>query len=180
MADTKALRAFAHLGMQVRVLLGVIMKIITTTANEYVAVSDEDYDYLVQFTWFLRYKKYATRWHLKDIPMHHEVADRMGLIYTNIDHKDRDPFNNQRTNLRIATLAQNSANQEVRLHANRTSKYKGVSWDNIHNKWKAQICAKRQKYHLGYFHDEIKAALAYNIGAIKHHKEFAVLNTIED
>jgi len=43
----------------------------------------------------------------------------------------------------------------------RPSKYKGVTWDKHHNKWKAQISDYGYKFHLGYFTNEWKAHLAY-------------------
>jgi len=40
----------------------------------------------------------------------------------------------------------------------------------------AGITADNEKYHLGYFTNEIQAAKAYDNAARKHHGEFASLN----
>lgn len=41
------------------------------------------------------------------------------------------------------------------------SKYKGVSWDNNHNKWRTVRKINGKKQHIGYFTSEIEAAEAY-------------------
>ena len=101
--------------------------------------------------------------------MHLVIAKRMGLV-GRIDHEDTDPLNNQRTNLRVATQAQNNANR--RKHTNSTSEYKGVSWNSEKHKWVVYV----QSSNLGYFDSEIEAALAYDKEAKKRFGEFAYLN----
>jgi len=45
---------------------------------------------------------------------------------------------------------------------NRTSSYRGVSWDSTHKRWQSKICVNKTVTHLGFFSDEKKAAIAYN------------------
>lgn len=54
-----------------------------------------------------------------------------------IDHIDGDPSNNAFSNLRLATLAQNSAN--CRRNRSNTSGVKGVSFNPKTGKWRATI-----------------------------------------
>ena len=42
------------------------------------------------------------------------------------------------------------------------SKYVGVSWVRARNKWVAQIIVKGERIHIGYFNDEVEAALRYD------------------
>lgn len=43
-----------------------------------------------------------------------------------------------------------------------TSKYRGVCWNKQMKKWKTQIQVNKRKKHLGYFTEEIDAAIAYD------------------
>jgi hypothetical protein len=99
------------------------------------------------------------------------------------DHKDRDPFNNQKENLRIATKSQNKANTPKYKRSDSDSKYKGVSLNMRERSkttlWKARIRVNGKLIYLGSFHLEEEAALAYNQAAIKYFGEFACINEIK-
>lgn len=92
-----------------------------------------------------------------------------------VDHIDRDKLNNQRRNLRIITAQQNSLNRPGR---GGTSKFKGVCFIRAKNKWRATICKSGKIILLGYFDNEIEAAVVYNEAAKIHHGQFAFLNPI--
>jgi hypothetical protein len=89
-----------------------------------------------------------------------------------IDHKDRNPLNNRIDNLRLATYQQNSFN--VPSSAGATSKYKGVHWMKLQNKWAASIQFADKQYHIGTFDCEKEAAKAYQELAKELHGEFYV------
>lgn len=93
-----------------------------------------------------------------------------------IDHMDRNPLNNSRSNLRPCTTSQNAMNSPK--IKNCTSVYKGVYWDNQYKKWRVTMRIGKKHTHIGRFNDEIEAALAYNTAAEKEHGEFAYLNVI--
>jgi hypothetical protein len=94
-----------------------------------------------------------------------------------VDHKDRNPLNNCRINLRICIASQNLCN--TTSAKNSTSKYLGVSWSSDSMKWMAQIVKNNKHFYLGRYKIEEDAALAYNKAAIEIHGEFANLNIIE-
>lgn len=94
------------------------------------------------------------------------------------DHKDGNGLNNCRSNLRLATHAQNMRNSQIRR--NNTSGYKGVMWYAKTKKWRARIRFNNQGMDLGDYKDIKDAARAYNEAALKYHGEFACLNVIED
>lgn len=75
-----------------------------------------------------------------------------------IDHIDRNPDNNNFSNLRAVTGAQNKFNQGLR--ADNTSGVKGVSWNKNRNKWVAYGYLNGTRYSLGYFCEKSEAMKA--------------------
>lgn len=90
-----------------------------------------------------------------------------------VDHKDGDGLNNTRSNLRIATMAQNNA---ARPSAPGRSGYRGVIWDSGKRRWRARISENNHDITLGCFADPAEAAAVYDAAARKLHGEFAQVN----
>ena len=88
--------------------------------------------------------------------------------------KNHNELDNRRDNLRRCTPLQNMQNQ--RPHRNGSSAFKGVCWNKKREKWQVQIRWEGHKKHLGYFDNEIEAAMAYDIVAVRYFGEFASLN----
>lgn len=95
-----------------------------------------------------------------------------------IDHKNGNPLDNRRGNLRIATHSQNMCNQRIRV--NNTSGFKGVKLRKgvPFKKWLVRINVNKKEIFVGSFENKIEAAKAYNEAAKKYHGEFAKLNII--
>jgi hypothetical protein len=91
------------------------------------------------------------------------------------DHKNRNPLDNRKHNLRPATSAQNCWNR-ARGRSNRRSKYKGLWMDTRRGYWHVKIIANGVRHNLGAFKNEDDAAQAYNFLAHELHGEFAVFN----
>ncbi len=113
----------------------------------------------------------------KVVRLHRAVMDPPADL--EIDHIDRDPHNNRRSNLRLATRAQNMANLGPQ---GGISGYKGVYWKKESRKnrggWYAQIEHEGKTYGRGTFANVHLAALAYNQMAREMKDEFAYLNDI--
>ena len=109
-----------------------------------------------------QYRAHRVAWYL------HTGQDPARL---QIDHINGDRADNRFENLRIATHKENSRNRK-KLD-NKTSKYKGVYWYKRYHKWKATIGHEGRSIHLGYFHDEYEAHLAYCRAALELQGEFA-------
>jgi hypothetical protein len=90
-----------------------------------------------------------------------------------VDHKDGDTLNNQKSNLRVCSRRENSRNRRKQKPA-ASSKFKGVFRGG--NCYKAQIKIGLTQTHLGYFKFDHEAAEAYDTAARKHFGEFACCN----
>ncbi len=104
--------------------------------------------------------------------LHRVILD--ALPGQQVDHRDGDGLNNQRANLRAATIFQNASNK--RKLEGFTSRFKGVSWSKTNGRWKVQIQHNNKNHHVGYFDDPIQGALAYDAQALSRFGEFACTN----
>ena len=155
-------------------------KQILLTQGKVAIVDDGDYRYLNQWKWLAA--KQGNTWYAhrairidgkqQILSMHRLLMPTTGEAL--IDHIDRDGLNNQRSNLREATVSQNQMNSVS--HANSSSKYKGVSWHKRRKAW--QVNVLRKSY--GYFDSEVEAALEYNKVAPILFGEFARLNIVKE
>ncbi len=159
------------------------MKKIPLTKGKFALVDDEDYDFLMQWKWHINNWGYALRNTMlpnkkrTKLWMHRIVNNTPDGLET--DHINGDALDNQKHNLRAVTRTQNECNKPARK--NKSSKYKGVTWLKALKKWQAKIKIGGTKISLGYFppDQEIQAALAYNVAALKYHGEFAHLNSLD-
>jgi hypothetical protein len=95
------------------------------------------------------------------------------------DHINGDGLDNRRSNLRIATCSQNSANMwkpRRRDGSPTSSRFKGVSWDRSRNKWQSKITVNGLCKNLGRHGSEEEAARAYDAAARASWGPFARLN----
>jgi hypothetical protein len=80
-----------------------------------------------------------------------------------VDHKDGNGLDCRRSNLRVVTHAQNQQNRHQQ--ANRTSKYRGVTYSqtrvrNARAPWVARVKVGGTTHLAGYFWDEAQAGRA--------------------
>lgn len=158
------------------------MKRIILTQGKEALVDDCDYDFLSQWDWHVYIngggnKLYARTWKdSKNTDMHRLLAIRYGFpTELSVDHINGDSLDNQRSNLRPATLTENLLNRGPTCK--NISGFKGVS--PTRNKWRATINVDKKQIFLGSFDTPLKAAKAYNKAAEEHFGEFAWLNPID-
>jgi hypothetical protein len=96
-----------------------------------------------------------------------------------VDHRNGDPLDNRKANLRLATHQQNMFNCGKRSTYKgkpTASIFKGVTWDKTRGRHKAQIAKDGVKHNLGHFMEERSAAMAYDHAALEMFGEFAQTN----
>lgn len=145
------------------------------------AVDDEDYTRLMQYKWYLcgNSKSFSVKrlpWingKTKNIPLANEI---MHNYSTTFDHKDRNPLNNIKANIRECTYSQNNANKEKMYKG--SSIFKGVDFHKVTGKWRARISFRGKTLNLGSYSTDIEAAKVYNDKALEIYGEFAVINKL--
>lgn len=156
---------------------------IELTQGQVALVDVEDYEWLMQWKWHaqqdskVRGSFYADRWsspkdggNKRKIKMHCAIAGVVG-----VDHKNHNPLDNRRNNLRSANARQQAYNR--RISKRNTTGFKGLKVARS-GRYIAGIRVNGKQLHLGTFDTKIEAAMAYNAAAVLHHGEFACLNII--
>lgn len=91
-----------------------------------------------------------------------------------IDHKEGDKLNNQKSNLRFCTTTQN--NRNVGHRKNNTTGYKGVSIEPSTGKFRPNVYKAGVALSFGNYEGIRHAALARDLWAVALYGEFASTN----
>lgn len=111
----------------------------------------DDYDKIKDYCWYENKNGYIVSHNLRLNRIIMDCNDE-NLI---VDHQDRNPKNNRKYNLRIATQDMNCKNTSLR--SDNTSGVKGVYYEKRTNKWVAEIVCNTIKYRLGRFNNKLDA-----------------------
>jgi hypothetical protein len=118
-------------------------------------VDDEDFEELNKYKWFLNNTGYAMHQFWKNNKPKHILMHRYILKQFNkgfiTDHIDRNPLNNQKSNLRICTQSENVFNSPKKKNNKSGSVGVRLRNDILTPKWEAYIMKDRVKHHLGLF-----------------------------
>jgi len=147
------------------------LKIIKDNKGLDIQVDDEDYESLNKYNWNTNNLGYAST----PIMMHRLIMNAPKDLV--VDHIDRNPRNNQKSNLRICTQGENNKNRIC----NRTNKtgYKGVAIDphgGQNSKYRTIIGHKGKQYRFASFPTAKLAALMYDFWATYFQGQYAHTN----
>ena len=137
-------------------------------------VDDIDYLWAQEYNWHLS-NGYVARNQRRGVPgllptdrkavrmfLHREILGlKHGRRDVVVDHIDGDPLINVRSNLRVASYAENAHNRRDRLDG--TSRYRGVSWwtsKGGRGCWRVQCMVDGKRTFVGHFDDEDEAGAA--------------------
>lgn len=157
-----------------------------------ILVDEQDRELVDRNTWTPRRKTkgagrtmtgsapYLVRYERRDgktvqLTLHREilgVTDPLVLV----DHINGDTFDNRRSNLRTVTAEQSRANAGA-MRGSR-SRFRGVSWSEARQLWRARLRCRGVSISLGYFPTEEEAATAWNEEAARQWGKFARMNEI--
>lgn len=163
------------------------MKKIRLTLGKYALVDDSDFEWLNQWKWYAIKDHniyYARRAYKNPSPPPRQKAEIMHRLIlgvegnTKVDHVNHNGLDNQRRNIRVATVSQNTAN--MRKMRDNKSGYIGVIWKAKVRRWQGVIGitveGKQKSVSVGYFKSKIKAACARDDKAFELFGEFVSLN----
>ena len=158
------------------------MKTFKCKCGKDILLDDEDFDRVKALTWNC-YKGEAikhVRSHRVKPKSYNIGAYTLGVICLPgfvIDHIDRNPHNNQKSNLRIASYRENAIN-----HGRQPARSGYIGVYPAGNKgpypWAAQITFKGKRKCLGVFKTKEDAALAFNKASLELNGSFARLNLL--
>lgn len=155
--------------------------VIMTSKGRDIFVDEEDLPKLSGFHWEISTRDYVRgRKQInglrKQVLLHRVIMDAKDDEL--VDHINGNVLDNRKSNLRIATHQENSANRKTPT-INKVG-YKGVNKVSGYEKYKAYIQVGDKQAHLGYFDNPHDAARVYNLWAVDIYGEFARLNVIND
>ncbi|MBS4956556.1 MAG: HNH endonuclease [Clostridium sp.] len=125
-----------------------------------VKIDKEDLEKCSKLTWHYAKNKDSkyiqSRIKDKMVKLHRFVMDinDKNLV---VDHINRNPLDNRKSNLRICSYKENSFNKSIRV--DNTSGIVGVDFHKINKKWRAKIKYNNITIHLGYFEDINEASI---------------------
>lgn len=139
-------------------------------------IDDEDYDRVKDIYWHLAKSRdhYYVRGSVKGrkVMLHRFLMGVLDDPLTLIDHIDGNTTDNRRSvNLRSSSAASNGQNK--RLSIRNSSGYKGVSFHQATQRFRANIMCQGKQIYIGSFTCPTKAWLSYVKYAKELHGEFA-------
>jgi len=157
-----------------KIIKNNVVEMVASNVNEKFYIDLLDFNKIKKHTWRKNNWGYICTTVIennkkKSVFLHRLIMDFPDKI---IDHIDRNPLNNKRSNLRLVTRKQNQHNFSKSY--DNTSGYIGVCKCEDKIKWRARIVANGKEYRLGRFENKEEAIMARLKAELKYFgKDFA-------
>lgn len=92
-----------------------------------------------------------------------------------VDHKNNNPLDNRKDNLRVVSKSENCSNRTGR-NRNNKSGYRNVFWNTGLGKWQVSLCKNYKRICVGCFDDVEEAGRAAENARKQYYGEFAGSN----
>lgn len=135
----------------------------------------EDVEFVKAYKWCLDRRYVLTKSvNGKRQYLHRFICEINGILQAEderiVDHKNRNPLDNTKENLRAATFSQNAMNRKIR--SNNKSGKQGVHWAENCKKWHAEITVNAKVINLGLFKNFEDAVAAREAAEKKYFGKF--------
>lgn len=107
------------------------------SVRAYALVDDADFEWLSQWPWHFSMGYAMRKGGRKTVNMHRQILGLERGDRRQGEHKNRNPLDCRRSNLRIAERGQADNQQNRGAQVNNTSGYRGVFWSGKEQKWVA-------------------------------------------
>lgn len=120
--------------------------------GKFAEIDEEDFAFLSRWAWRVDKYGYVVRGFRKGASRFRNIYLHMAIMGKReglkMDHINRDPLDNRKSNLRFVTHAENILNSS---HATNNSGYPGVTWHATVHKWRARVYIRGKEHMLGWF-----------------------------
>lgn len=149
----------------------------------YGIIDTDDLPRLIEldYRWCARYHKHVNNYYVQSsqyingkhvvICLHQYILNHFDDLNI-IDHKNQNPLDNRKANLRILTHQNNQRNRKAK-NSNNKSGYRNVFWNNGLKKWQLSLCSNYKIIVTEYFDDIDEAGKAAEEARKKYFGDFA-------
>lgn len=150
---------------------GELLRIITTK-GETILADAADYDILSKHTWCISKTGYpVTRTNQKTVKLHRILLNLTDPAII-ADHRNRNPLDNRRCNLRVCTQKENARNKSGK------NGYIGIRI-TPNNRYEVRITDNYKSIHIGNYRTLEEAIEVRRMAERKYHGEFGSLTSME-
>jgi hypothetical protein len=157
------------------------MRQIEVGTGLYILVDDEDYEWVSKCSLYCqrhrsKVRPYVVAYVKKEgkpsyVGVHRLIINAPKGVH--VDHKNGNPLDNRKSNLRVCTNSQNSQNSKIRQDSK--TGYKGVH-KTKEGTYRARITYNGKRTYLKRYKDPVDAAKSYDAAARLYFGEFARTN----